>query len=62
MSFSAPSVLQEAVALADAALALCGHDLNPITRALIAEVSRGEVAAEQAIEHVLAHYGELGPR
>lgn len=59
---SSPSALQEAVALADAALALGGHTLHPLTRALITGVYRGELAVEEAIEQILAHHTEYGSR
>lgn len=48
--------MQEAVALAEAALAVGGQSVHPMTRGLIAGVIRSEMPVEQAIERVVAHH------
>lgn len=53
---SGPTAVQEAVAVAEAALALSGHVLDPRTRVLIAEMARHEISADQAVEQIIAHY------
>lgn len=62
MNSSAPSPVQEAVALAEAALALAGNELHPRTRQLIVEVGRGELPIGKAVEQILSHYTAPGAR
>ncbi len=51
-----PSPVQEAVALAEAALAVAGLQLEPRTRVLMAETIRRDISAEQAIGQIVTQY------
>lgn len=57
-----PSPVQEAVALAEAALAVAGLELEPRTRVLIAETIRHDISAEQAIEQIVTQYAGCNDR
>lgn len=50
------------MALAEAALALAGNELHPLTRQLIVEVGRGELPIGKAVEQILSHYTAPGAR
>lgn len=48
---------KEATQVAEAALALAGHDVPEEARDLAAKVGRGEISAEQAVQAIIARYG-----
>ena len=54
--------MQEAVALAEAALAVGGQSMHPTTRGLIPGVVRSEMPVEQAINRVVSHHIGIDPR
>jgi hypothetical protein len=53
---------REAVAVAEVALALAGHELDLFTRAIIARMGRGEVGGDQVAQAVIDRFVGERPR
>lgn len=57
-----PKDAAEAVAVAEAAVALAGGQVHPITRDLIEAMGRGEISGDQAAEAIIAQFVEAPQR
>ena len=53
---SAPTAA-EASEVAEAALALAGHDVPDEARDLVAKIGRGEISADLAVQAIIARHG-----
>jgi len=56
MNDSVSSAAREAVAVAQAALALSGHTIDEYTYELITKMGRGELTGDQAVEALLTRF------
>ena len=48
----------EAATVAEAAVALAGGEVHPITRALIDQMGRGEISGNEAAQAIIAQFVE----
>lgn len=54
---NAPSQrVEEAIAVADTALALAGYEVPQFVRDLEARIARGEITADEAVAQIIAHH------
>lgn len=58
----APKDVADAVSVAEAAVALAGGEVHPITRGLIEAMGRGEISGDQAAEAIIAQFVEAPQR
>lgn len=62
MNLPAPQETAEAMAVAEAAVALAGGEVHPITRDLIQEMGRGNLSGDQAAQAIITQFVEAPQR
>jgi hypothetical protein len=58
MSVPSSEVARDAAAVAEAAVALAGHEVHAVTRDLIDQMGRGDIGGDEAAQAIIAQFLE----